>query len=78
AVPVAIFEVLDGLDPEVRDRRLEHKAEFESALWLYYSEQYPKAIKVLAQYLQSCPKDQVAQIYLKRAMRKSQSLTIGS
>ncbi|MGD1852412.1 MAG: ammonium transporter, partial [Cyanophyceae cyanobacterium] len=35
--PVAIFEVLDGLDPQVRDRRLDHKAEFESALWLYYS-----------------------------------------
>ncbi|MEM6503619.1 MAG: ammonium transporter [Cyanobacteria bacterium P01_C01_bin.89] len=71
SVPVAIFEVLDGLEPEVRDRRLNKKAEFESALWLYYSEQYPKAIKILAQYLQSCPKDRVAQIYLKRAMQKS-------
>ncbi|MEM9246994.1 MAG: response regulator, partial [Cyanobacteria bacterium P01_F01_bin.153] len=75
SVPVAIFEVLDGLEPEVRDRRLNNKAEFESALWQYYSEQYPKAVKILAQYLQSNPKDRVAQIYLKRAMQKSRSLS---
>lgn len=69
SVPVGIFEILDGLDPEVRDRRQAGKTEFESALWLYYGERYPEAVQKLAQYLQTHPQDFVAQLYLQRSMQ---------
>ena len=69
SVPVGIFEVLDGLAPEVCDRRFDGKTEFESALWLYYGEHYPEAVKTLAHYLQDDPQDHIAQLYLKRAMQ---------
>ena len=74
SVPVAIFEVLDGLAPEVRDRRFDGKTEFESALWMYYGKQYTEAVKTLARYLQNYPQDHIAQLYLKRAMQDNQKV----
>ena len=63
---VAVFEVFDGDEPEIKNLKLATKTTFESALWLYNLGLKSEAVQLLESVLSINPKDTVAQIYLDR------------
>jgi PAS domain S-box-containing protein len=69
---VAIFEVLDGEPPEIREVKLATKTKFEEGLLLYYRHFFREAALVFQDVLSINPKDKVAQIYLERCQKKAE------
>jgi len=69
---VAIFEVLDGEPPEMREVKLATKTKFEEGLLLYYRHSFREAASVFQDVLSINPKDKVAQIYLERCQKKAE------
>lgn len=63
---VAVFEVFDGDDLELKQGKLATKAIFEEGLFLYYKQAFREAIKRFQMVLRLNPRDTVAQIYLDR------------
>jgi class 3 adenylate cyclase len=69
---VAIFEVLDGEPPEIREVKLATKTKFEEGLLLHYRHSFREAALVFQDVLSINPKDKVAQIYLERCQKKAE------
>jgi PAS domain S-box-containing protein len=69
---VAIFEVLDGEPPEVREAKLATKSIFEKGLLLYYCLSFREAAQLFQDVLNINPWDKVAQIYLERTQQQMQ------
>jgi adenylate cyclase len=67
---VAIFEVLDGEPPNVREAKLATKTRFEEGLLLYYSHSFRDAAQRFQDVLSLNPKDKIAQIYIKRCKQQ--------
>ena len=67
---VAIFEVLDGEPPNVRETKLATKTRFEEGLFLYYNHKFRDAVQRFQEVLSFNPKDKIAQIYIKRCKQK--------
>ena len=63
---VAVFEVFDGDEPELKHHKLATKAMFEEGLFYYYKQGFREATKQFEAVLSINPKDTVAQIYCKR------------
>jgi two-component system sensor histidine kinase ChiS len=64
--PVAVFEIFDGDDPELKAAKLATSATFEQALMFYYRNCFAEAAEGFQSCLEQNPRDKVAQIYLKR------------
>ena len=64
---VAIFEVFDGDETQVKEAKLATRTIFEEGLWLYNKQSFPEAIKRFKDVLRINPKDTVAKIYLERS-----------
>ncbi|MCP2728398.1 adenylate/guanylate cyclase domain-containing protein [Limnofasciculus baicalensis] len=67
---VAVFEVFDGDDPKIKDKKLATKAVFEEGLFLYYQKVFVEAKKRFQVVLKLNPSDTVAQIYLERCYKQ--------
>ena len=67
---VAVFEVFDGDEPEIKKGKLATKVTFEQALWLYNLGLKSEAAQLLKGVLKINPRDRVAQIYLERCQSK--------
>jgi signal transduction histidine kinase/class 3 adenylate cyclase/ActR/RegA family two-component response regulator len=67
---VAVFEVFDGDEPEIKQKKLATKVTFEQALWLYNLGLKSEAAQLLKGVLKINSKDRVAQIYLERCQSK--------
>jgi two-component system, sensor histidine kinase ChiS len=63
---VAVFEVFDGDDPQLKEKKLATKIIFENGLFLYYQQAFQKAAQSFEEVLKINPEDRVAQIYLNR------------
>ncbi|HAJ61935.1 MAG TPA: diguanylate cyclase, partial [Cyanobacteria bacterium UBA8543] len=63
---VAVFEVFDGDEPEIRQGKLSTLKIFEGGLWLYYKRAFGEALQMFETVLSMNPHDTVAQIYLQR------------
>ncbi len=63
---VAVFEVFDGDEPELREQKLMISSLFEEALMLYYRKAYQEAEKLFQDCLRQCPKDRAIRVYLER------------
>lgn len=63
---VAVFEVFDGDEPELREQKLMTSSLFEEALMLYYRKAYQEAEKLFQDCLRQSPKDRVIRVYLER------------
>ena len=66
---VAVFEVFDGDEPDMKQAKLATKAIFEEGLFLYYQQAFSAAAKRFADVLSINSKDRVAQIYLERCRK---------
>ena len=67
---VAVFEVFDGEDLELKPVKLATKSVFEEGLFFYYKQAFREAIKRFEMVLSINPRDTVAQIYLERCHRR--------
>ncbi|NEP01701.1 MAG: response regulator [Symploca sp. SIO2E9] len=65
---VAVFELFDGDDPEIKQGKLNTKHIFEEGLFLYHRKAFKEATTRFADCLYCNPKDTVAQIYQSRSM----------
>ena len=63
---VAVFEVFDGDEPELREAKLATSTIFEEGLLLYYGQSFQKAAQRFQEALRINPRDRVAEIYLER------------
>ncbi|MFB8788718.1 MAG: hypothetical protein U7123_07675 [Potamolinea sp.] len=64
--PVAVFEVFDGDELEIKEAKLATKSVFEEGLFLYHQQVFRKAEQCFDDVLRINPKDKVAQIYWRR------------
>lgn len=69
---VAIFEVFDGDELELKQEKLATKSFFEEGLFLYYQQAFGEAIKRFEAVLSVNPRDKVAQIYQSRCQSKDE------
>ena len=69
---VAVFEVFDGDELEIKQGKLATKAAFEEGLCLYYQQAFGEATKRFEEVLSINPKDRVAQIYRDRSSARRQ------
>lgn len=63
---VAVFEVFDGDEPQVKESKLATKTIFEEGLFLYHQQATKQAAQRFEEVLRLNPKDTVAQIYQSR------------
>jgi adenylate cyclase len=64
--PVAVFEVFDADDPEIKDGKLVTRTIFEEALFLYHQQAFRNAAQRFEDVLKINPNDKVAKIYWRR------------
>lgn len=67
---VAVFEVFDGDEREIKESKLATKAVFEEGLFLYHQQATREAAQRFEAVLNLNPRDTVAQIYLARCQSK--------
>ena len=67
---VTVYEVFAADPPELRQKKLETKTLFEQALVLYNSDRCVEATRFFSGCLQINPRDNVAQIYMQRCLKR--------
>jgi PAS domain S-box-containing protein len=70
---VAVFEVFDGDEPQVKEGKLATKSSFEEGLFLYHQQAFSEAAQHFEVVHTLNPRDRVAQIYLDLCQSKSAS-----
>lgn len=70
---VAVFEVFDGDEPQVKEGKLATKSSFEQGLFLYHQQAFSEAAQRFEVVHTLNPRDRVAQIYLDLCQSKSAS-----
>lgn len=70
---VAVFEVFDEDEPQVKQDKLATKTIFEEGLFLYHRQETRQAAQRFEEVLSLNPKDTVAQIYQSRCMSQKDS-----
>jgi hypothetical protein len=75
---VAVFEVFDGDEREMKERKLATKAVFEEGLFLYHQQAIREAAQRFEAVLNLNSRDTVAQIYLARCqpIKSSQGIPL--
>jgi hypothetical protein len=63
---VAVFEVFDGDEPDIKEGKLVTKPLFEEGLFLHRQQTFKEAAQRFDDVLSINPKDTVAQIYRSR------------
>jgi two-component system sensor histidine kinase ChiS len=64
--PVSVFEILEGLEPEVIERRLRTQTYFEKGLLHYHSKEFLAAKDQFQKVLDIDPTDHAAELYIQR------------
>jgi len=64
--PLSIYEIFDNDSIKVRDGKRVNKTKFEAAIAYYHLKEIPRAMALLAQCIETTPKDIPARIYLSR------------
>lgn len=75
---VAVFEVFDGDELQLKQGKLATKAIFEEGLFLYHQQLFREAAQRFGSVLIVNPRDTVAQIYLERCQSPEASTDISS
>ncbi|MBN1243343.1 MAG: adenylate/guanylate cyclase domain-containing protein [Spirochaetales bacterium] len=73
AAPVSIFEILDGLDPALFDRKMRANTFFEQGMLSYYGKDFPDAMFHFRKALELVPEDGAVRFYLETCMSKTRA-----
>ncbi|MCE9599608.1 MAG: response regulator [Spirochaetia bacterium] len=63
---VTVYELLSGQEPEILDKRMNSKPQFEKAVHLFFSKSYGDANALFQQIVAGDPGDKPAKIYMDR------------
>lgn len=66
ADPITIYELFSGDPPDVREKKLATKRDFEQAVGLYQLKQFQPAKRLFEKCLVTYPKDRAAEFYIER------------
>lgn len=69
--PVSVFEIFDGLPPDIFDRKMSSNRFFEQGMLAYYQKDYTEAVFYFKRALEAVPEDGAARFYLEVCLRKS-------
>lgn len=73
---VAVFEVFDADEREVKQSKLATKVVFEEGLFLYYQQAFSEALRCFEVVFSINSRDKVAQIYLERCQQQIRKIAI--
>lgn len=73
AAPVSIFEILDGLDPALFDRKMRANTFFEQGMLSYYGKDFVDAMFHFRKALELVPEDGAVRFYLETCMSKTRT-----
>ena len=71
--PVSVFEIFDGLDPLLLERKMEANNFFEQGMMSYYRKDFTDAMYQFRKVLEIMPEDGAAIFYLDNCMLKVQA-----
>jgi hypothetical protein len=71
---VAVFEVFDGDEAQMRQGKLASLKIFEAGLWLYHKRALTEAAQMFEAVLNLNPQDTVTQIYLQRCQTQKTNI----
>ncbi|MFQ3547292.1 MAG: adenylate/guanylate cyclase domain-containing protein, partial [Termitinemataceae bacterium] len=73
AEPVSVFEIFDGIDPELLERKMRANSFFEQGMLSYYRKDFTDAMYQFRKVLEILPEDGAAVFYLDNCMLKVQA-----
>lgn len=68
--PVSVFEIFDGLDPQILERKMKANSFFEQGMMSYYRKDFTDAMYQFRKVLDIMPEDGAAIFYLDNCMMK--------
>ena len=71
--PVSVFEIFDGLDPLLLERKMKANNFFEQGMMSYYRKDFTDAMYQFRKVLEIMPEDGAAIFYLDNCMLKVQA-----
>lgn len=71
AAPVSVFEIYDGLEPELFERKMKANTFFEQGMLAYYQKDFAGAMYYFKRVLDALPEDGAAAFYLENCINKA-------
>jgi two-component system sensor histidine kinase ChiS len=71
AAPVSVFEIFDGIAPELFERKMKANTFFEQGMLSYYQKDFAGAMYYFKRVLETIPEDGAAGFYLDNCMTKA-------
>ena len=66
---MAVFELFDQDQPQLKQLKRQTKSNFEQAAFLYHRQSFAQAEQIFQSVLQTNPQDKAAMLYVKRCQR---------
>jgi two-component system sensor histidine kinase ChiS len=70
AEPVSIFEIFDGIDEELQQKKIQANRFFEQGMFLYYQKKHTEALQEFRRVLEVLPDDGAAAFYIDNCLTK--------
>jgi class 3 adenylate cyclase len=71
AAPVSVFEIFDGIAPELFERKMKANTFFEQGMLAYYQKEFGDAMYYFKRVLEVIPEDGAASFYLENCIDKA-------
>jgi len=71
AAPVSVFEIFDGIAPELFERKMKANTFFEQGMLAYYQKEFGDAMYYFKRVLEIIPEDGAASFYLENCIDKA-------
>jgi two-component system sensor histidine kinase ChiS len=71
AAPVSVFEIFDGIAPELFERKMKANTYFEQGMLSYYQKDFGGAMYYFKRVLEIIPEDGAASFYLENCINKA-------
>jgi two-component system sensor histidine kinase ChiS len=71
AAPVSVFEIFDGITPDLFERKMKANMFFEQGMLSYYQKDFAGAMYYFKRVLETIPEDGAAGFYLDNCMNKA-------
>lgn len=68
--PVSVFEIFDGMDPNLQERKMRANIHFEQGMLSYYQKDFPQAMYNFRKVLEILPEDGASAFYLDNCLAK--------
>lgn len=70
--PISVFEIFDGVDKEIFERKIKANTFFEQGMMAYYQKDFAGSIYYFRRVLEILPEDGAAAFYLETCMNRKQ------